>query len=119
MFAPGVASAAGSGRRVRNLNVLATLRDSLVRPSRLFRIFVSLVGTQLGAGLLGIVFWTLAARALTPKQVGVGAALVAAVTLLSAFGVLGTGALVLERFKVDAVTDRRALLSMALWVISH
>ena len=116
MLAPGVASAAGSGRRVRNLNVLATLRDSLVRPSRLLRIFVSLVGTQLGGGVLGIVFWTLAARALTPEQVGVGAALVAAMTLLSTFGVLGIGTLLLERFKVVAVTDRRALLSTGLGI---
>jgi O-antigen/teichoic acid export membrane protein len=98
------------------LNVLATLRDSLVRPSRLLRIFVSLVGTQLGGGVLGIVFWTLAARALTPEQVGVGAALVAAMTLLSWFGVLGIGTLLLERFQVVAVTDRRALLSTGLGI---
>jgi glucosyl-dolichyl phosphate glucuronosyltransferase len=116
MLAPGVASGAGSDRRVRNLNVLATLRDSLVRPSRLLRIFVSLVGTQLGGGVLGLVFWTLAARALTPEQVGVGAALVAAVTLLSVFGVLGISTLLLERFKVVAVTDRRALLSTGLGI---
>ena len=116
MLAPGVASAAGSGRRVRNLNVVATLRNSLVRPSRLLRIFVSLVGTQLCGGVLGIVFWMLAARALTPEQVGVGAASVAAMTLLSWFGVLGTGTLLLERFQVVAVTDRRALLSTGLGI---
>jgi hypothetical protein len=46
ILAPGVASAAGSGRRVRNLNVLATLRNSLVRPSRLLGVFASLVGSQ-------------------------------------------------------------------------
>jgi O-antigen/teichoic acid export membrane protein len=116
MLAPGAASAAGSGRRVRNLNVLATLRDSPVRPGRLLRIFASLVGSQLGGGVLGLVFWTLAARTLTPEQVGVGAALVAAVTLLSGFGVLGIGTLLLERFKVVAVTDRRALLSTGLGI---
>ena len=50
--------------------------------------------------MLGLVFWTLAARALTPEQLGVGAGLVAAMTLLSTFGVLGIGTLLLERFKV-------------------
>lgn len=116
MSAPDVADAAGAGPSVRNPNVLATLREGLVRPSRLLRIFVSLVGTQLGGGMLGIVFWTLAARALTPDQVGVGAALVAAVTLLSAFGVLGIGTLLLERFKVVEATDRRALMSTGLGI---
>ena len=116
MLAPGVASAAGSGRRVRNLNLLATLWNSVVRPSRLLGVFVSLVGSQLGGAVLGLVFWTLAARALTPEQVGVGAALVAAMTLLSTFGVLGIGTLLLERFKVVSVTDRRALLSTGLGI---
>jgi O-antigen/teichoic acid export membrane protein len=111
MSAPGVASAAGSGRRVRNLNVLTTLRNSVVRPSRLLGVFASLVGSQMGSAVLGLVFWTLAARALTPEQVGVGAALVAAMTLLSTVGVLGVGTLLLERFNVVSVTDRRALLS--------
>jgi O-antigen/teichoic acid export membrane protein len=116
MSAPGVASAAGSGRRVTDLKVLATLRNRVGRPSRLVRIFVSLVGTQAGAAVFGVVFWTLAARALTPEQVGVGAALVAAVTLLSAIGVLGIGTMVLERFKVVAVRDRRALVTTGLGV---
>jgi hypothetical protein len=37
-------------------------------------------------------------------------------TLLSAFGVLGIGTLLLERFKVVSVTDRRALLSTGLGI---
>jgi O-antigen/teichoic acid export membrane protein len=111
MFEPGLASPAGSGRRVKNLNVFATLRNSLVRPSRLLGVFASLVGSHGASAVLGLVFWTLAARALTPEQVGVGAALVAAMTLLSTLGVLGIGTLLLERFKVVSVTDRRALLS--------
>ena len=101
---------------VRDSNVLATLRNRVVRPSRLLRIFASLVGSELGGGVLGLVFWTLAARALTPEQLGVGAALVAAVTLLSTLGVLGIGTLLLERFKVVSVTDRRALLNTGLGI---
>jgi O-antigen/teichoic acid export membrane protein len=45
-------------------------------------VFASLVGSQLSGAVFGLVFWTLAARALTPDQVGVGAALVAANTQL-------------------------------------
>jgi O-antigen/teichoic acid export membrane protein len=114
--APGVASAAGSGRRVKNFNVLATLRNSLGRPSRLLGVFASLVGSHGTGAVLGLVFWTLAARALTPEQLGVGAALVAATTLLSTFGVLGIGTLLLERFQVVSVTDRRALISTGLGI---
>jgi O-antigen/teichoic acid export membrane protein len=116
ILAPGVASAAGSGRRVRNLNVLASLRNTLVRPSRLLGVFASLVGSHGSGAVLGLVFWTLAARALTPEQLGVGAGLVAAMTLLSTFGVLGVGTLLLERFKVASVTDRRALVSTGLGI---
>ncbi len=112
----GVASGAGSDRGVRRSNMLATQWNSVVRPSRLLGVFVSLVGSQLGGAVLGLVFWALAARALTPEQVGVGAALVAAMTLLSTFGVLGVGTLLLERFKVVSVTDRRALFSTGLGI---
>ena len=96
--------------------MLATLWNSLVRPSRLLGVFASLVGSQLGGALFGVVFWILAARALTPEQVGVGAALVAAMNLLSTFGVLGIGTLLLERFNVVSITDRRALLSTGLGI---
>jgi O-antigen/teichoic acid export membrane protein len=94
----------------------AALRKSAAQPSELFGVFVSLVSSQLGAAVLGLIFWTIAARALTPTQVGVGAALVAAMNLLSTFGVLGVGTLLLERFKVVSVTDRRALFSTGLSV---
>jgi O-antigen/teichoic acid export membrane protein len=116
MLAPDLASGADSGRRLTNLNVLATLWNSVVHRGRLLGVFASLCGSQLGGAVLGLVFWTLAARALTLEQVGVGAALVAAMTLLSTFGVLGVGTLLLERFKVASLTDRRALLSTGLGI---
>jgi O-antigen/teichoic acid export membrane protein len=65
----------------------------------------------MGNALLGLLFWILAARTLTPEQVGVGAALVAAMILLSEFGLLGVDTLLLERLKSVAVTDRRAILT--------
>lgn len=111
---PPVEAAAGWRRRLGSAG--ATVRKKAAHPSELLRIFASLVGSQMGAAVLGLVFWTIAARALTPKQVGVGAALVAAMALLSTFGVLGVGTLLLERFKAVPITDRRALLSTGLSV---
>jgi O-antigen/teichoic acid export membrane protein len=116
MSALGVAAGAGVGRRVRDSNVLGALRNSVTRPSQLIGVFVSLVGSQMGGAVFGVVFWTLAARTLTPEQVGIGAALVAAMTLLSLFGVLGVGTLLLERFKVIPVAERRALFSTGLGI---
>jgi O-antigen/teichoic acid export membrane protein len=115
-LAPDLATGADSGRSFKNLNVLAMLRNSVVHPGRLSAIFVSLCGSHLGGAVFGLVFWTLAARALTPEQVGVGAALVATMALLSTFGVLGVGTLLLERLKVASLTDRRALLSTGLGI---
>jgi O-antigen/teichoic acid export membrane protein len=114
MAVPCWATSAGWRRRVSNVNLNATLRKSVVRPSRLVGVFASLAGSHIGGAVLGLVFWTIAARALTPKQLGVGAALVAAMTLLSTFGILGVGTLLLERFKVVSVTDRRPLFSTGL-----
>lgn len=92
------------------------LVKSVTQTSQLIRTFLSLVGSQLGSAVLGLVFWALAARMLSPEQVGIGAALVAAMTLLSLFGVLGVGTLLLERFKGAPVTDRRALFGTGLSV---
>lgn len=96
--------------------MLATLRNSVARPSQLLGVFASLVGSHGGTAVFGLAFWTLAARTLTPEQLGVGAALVAATTLLSTFGVLGISTLLLERFKVVSETDRRALVGTGLAV---
>src|ERR1700761_2130303 len=111
-----MASGAESGRRAPGLNVFTQLLGGPIWPSRLLGVFASLVGSQGSGAVLGLVFWTLAARALTPEQVGVGAALVAAMNLLSTFGVLGIGTLLLERFRVVSLADRRALLSTGLGI---
>jgi O-antigen/teichoic acid export membrane protein len=91
----------------------ASLWKSL-QSNQLMAVFSSLVGTQVGGALLGLVYWTVAARALTPEQLGVGAALVATMTLVSYLGVLGVGTLLLERFKILPASDRRALWSTGL-----
>ena len=64
------------------------LAKRLVQQNRLLNVFASQVGSHVGGALLGLVFWMLAARAMTTEQVGLGAALVAAMTLLSDVGVV-------------------------------
>jgi O-antigen/teichoic acid export membrane protein len=99
---------------LNNVKPRGSLRQKLGHPSRLLAIFASLVGAQIGSAVLGLVFWALAARSLPPQQLGVGAALVAAMTLLSIFGVLGVGTLMLERFKLPSIPDGQALFSTGL-----
>lgn len=84
---------------------------------RLTEIFASLVGSHVGGAILGLVFWIIAAHALTPAQVGVGAALVAAMTLLSELALLGVSTLLLERFKFLAVYARWPLFGTGMRVV--
>lgn len=86
----------------------------LVAHNGLLSIFASQVGAHVGSALLGLVFWILAARSLTPDQLGLGAALVAAMTLLSMLGLFGVGTLLLERFKFAAIADRWPLFTTGL-----
>lgn len=90
------------------------LAKRLVQQNGLLNVFASQVGSHVGGALLGLVFWMLAARAMTTEQVGLGAALVAAMTLLSMLGLFGVGTLLLERFKFVAVVDRWPLFSTGL-----
>jgi O-antigen/teichoic acid export membrane protein len=92
------------------------LAKRLFQPNGLLSVFGSMVGSHLGGALFGLVFWMIAARALTPEQVGLGAALVAAMTLLSMLGLFGVGTLLLERFKSVAIVDRWPLFSTGLAV---
>ena len=113
----GESSAAShSGLRARLASLYARLRGQVVKPSRLLGIFSSLVGSHLGNSLLGFVFWTLAARTVTPAELGVGAALVAAMALFSFLGLLGVGTLLIERFKEVPEPERRPLFSTGLGV---
>jgi O-antigen/teichoic acid export membrane protein len=90
------------------------LAKRLLQRNALLNIFASQVGSHVGGALLGLFFWMLAARALTPEQVGLGAALVAVMSLLSMLGLFGVGTLLMERFKFVAVVDRWPLFTTGL-----
>ena len=44
------------------------LAKRLVQQNRLLNVFASQVGSHVGGALLGLVFWMLAARTLTPNN---------------------------------------------------
>lgn len=58
----------------------------------------SLVGTTAITSILGGIFWLVAARQFPPAAVGLGAAMVSAMTLLGTMGVLGFGTLLIGEF---------------------
>ncbi|MEZ0051096.1 O-antigen/teichoic acid export membrane protein [Mycobacterium sp. MAA66] len=91
-------------------------RTAMREKNTLTDVFASLMGSHVGGALLGLVFWILAAHTFTPAQVGIGAALVAAMTLLSELALLGVDTLLLERFKFVSVGDRWALFVTGLVV---
>jgi len=69
-------------------NVLRTEHDLLENA-------MSLAGTTVATSVLGVGFWWIAARFLTPSSVGYGSAALSAVSLLATFGVLGFGTLLM------------------------
>lgn len=93
---------------------MTAISKAFGRPGRLWRIFSSLTTTQLANAATGLLFWTLAAHTFMPDQLGMGAALITAVTASSAFGVLGVHTLLLERLGTVAEPDRRSLLGLGL-----
>ncbi len=74
----------------------------------------SLVGTQALTSVLGLGFWTLAARSFSTSDVGVAGAAVAMMMLLSSLGSLGLGTLLIARLPLTDQGDRRVLVRTSL-----
>lgn len=74
----------------------------------------SLVGTQALTSILGLVFWTLAARTFVESEVGVAGAAVSMMMLLGTFGSLGLGTLLIARLPITPVGRRRVLVRTCL-----
>lgn len=84
---------------------------------RLVGIAASLVSTQAATSLLGLVYWTLAARLFLVQDVGVAGAAVATMTLLGSIGSLGLGTLLISRLPHTAQGERRVLVRTSLFVV--
>lgn len=102
----------GRGARLRRLSAVVT-GDPPAQARNILSNSGSLTGSVVVTALLGLPYWLLAARACAPEVVGFAAALVAAMTLLGTFGMLGLGTLLAGEF-ARAEGDRRGHLAPAL-----
>lgn len=83
---------------------------------RVAGISASLVGTQALTSILGLAFWTLAARNFVATDVGVAGAAIAMMMLLGSLGSLGLGTLLIARLPLTEQGDRRVLVRTCLLV---
>lgn len=81
---------------------------------RIAAISSSLVGTHAATSVLGLLFWTLAARQFTVEAVGVAGAAVSSMALLGTLGTFGLGTLLIARLPHTPQGDRRVLVRTAL-----
>jgi O-antigen/teichoic acid export membrane protein len=85
-------------------------RVAMLHRSRLTAIAGSILGTQVVTSALGFVFWTVAARGMPPAVLGRLGSATAAALLLSTFGLVGCGTLLISRLGSAAPAEQRRLL---------
>lgn len=81
---------------------------------RIMQISSSLASTTAVTSVLGLLFWTLAARRFTVEAVGVAGAAVSSMTLLGTLGSFGLGTLLIARLPHTPQGARRVLVRSAL-----
>lgn len=81
---------------------------------RIMAISSSLASTTVVTSILGLVFWTLAARSFSVAAVGVAGAAIASMTLLGTLGSFGLGTLLISRLPHTPQGSRRLLVRTAL-----
>lgn len=87
-----------------------------LRGSRLTAVAGSILGTQVVTSALGFVFWTVAARGLPPAVLGRLGSAAAAAFLLSTFGLVGCGTLLISRLGSAGPAEQRRLLVTTMTV---
>jgi O-antigen/teichoic acid export membrane protein len=83
---------------------------------RMLRIITSLVGTQAATSVLGVVFWSLAARQFSTEALGTGQAAVSLMSVVATFGTVGLGTLLIARVPHLEQGTRRVTVRTALAV---
>lgn len=89
------------------------LQQLVASEHRLASMVSSIIGSQLVTGLLGFVFWGLAARTFPHASVGAAGAAVAAIALVASLGQVGQGALVVSELLQTPPEEQRGLLRAA------
>jgi O-antigen/teichoic acid export membrane protein len=82
--------------------------------SRIAGVSASLLGTQALTSVLGLIFWTLAAREFVTSDVGVAGAAIALMMLLGSVGSFGLGTVLIARLPGVAPHERRVLIRTCL-----
>ncbi len=92
------------------------VKDERVRRGlrRVAGISASLVGSQALTSVLGLLFWTLAARTFKTSAVGVAGAAVSMMMLLGSLGSLGLGTLLIAKLPTTDLGQRRVLVRTCL-----
>lgn len=78
--------------------------------SRIAGISASLLGTQAVTSILGLIFWTLAAREFARSDVGFAGAALSLMLFLGSLGSLGFGTALIARLPITASNERRVLI---------
>jgi O-antigen/teichoic acid export membrane protein len=79
--------------------------------------FGSLTATQVATSTLGFAFWVYAARSLPAAQVGLAAAAIAAMTLVSTFAMLGVGTLLISEVQRRPRSSIPSLFGTGLLIV--
>jgi O-antigen/teichoic acid export membrane protein len=100
----------GSGRRWRGPRAILGASGF----ARIAGISASLMGTQALTSVLGLVFWTIAARQFVRADVGLAGAAIALMMLLGLLGSFGMGTALIARLPTTAPDERRVLVRTCL-----
>jgi O-antigen/teichoic acid export membrane protein len=85
---------------------------------RVAGIAATLTSTQVVTSVLGLVYWTIAARRFPTAAVGLAGAAIAAMQLLGSVGMLGFGTLLIDRLPHVHLGHRRLLVRTALAIVA-
>ncbi|MET0967179.1 MAG: hypothetical protein ABWZ02_12310 [Nakamurella sp.] len=103
-----------AAKPARSKNAVPRRRSVSAGLRRVGGISASLVSTQALTSILGLAFWTLAARTFSLGDVGVAGAAVSMMMLLGSLGSLGIGTLLIARLPIIPPAQRRVLVRTCL-----
>jgi O-antigen/teichoic acid export membrane protein len=93
---PEGSSISHEGRFIQRFLLLVRLLWHRFRSHSLLRNSIYIIGTGIATSILGYFFWILATHIFSAYEVGLGSALISAMTLASVFANLGVGAVLIQ-----------------------
>jgi O-antigen/teichoic acid export membrane protein len=97
---------------------LVNWTQRLLGLDRVAGIAATLTSTQVVTSVLGLLYWTIAARRFPTAAVGLAGAAIAAMQLLGSVGMLGLGTLLIDRLPHVHLGHRRLLVRTALTIVA-